>query len=110
MSLCVYVCVYVILIQSTSKKPHVSDLSKLDALLHKTQQGPSDTKVTRFDIRRFIISLSCASNVAQSPIKPKKQDNKKSSGGGGWRQRGRGVGQNLKKVGENRQYRGVFIK
>ena len=35
---CVSVCV--ISNQSTSKKPHyVSDLSKLDALLHKTQQG-----------------------------------------------------------------------
>ena len=107
MSVCV--CVYVILIQSTSKKPHVSDLSKLDALLHKIQQGPSDTKITRLDICRSII-LSGASNVTQSPIKPKKQDNKKSSGGGGWRQRGKGVGKNLKKEGESRQYRGVFIK
>ena len=38
--LCVFVCVCVreISNQSTSKKPHyVSDLSKLDALLHKTQ-------------------------------------------------------------------------
>ena len=35
----VYLCVYVCVIsnQSTSKKPHyVLDLSKLDALLHKT--------------------------------------------------------------------------
>ena len=29
--LCVCVCVFVISNQSTSKKPHVSDLSKLDA-------------------------------------------------------------------------------
>ena len=29
-----------------------------------------------------------------------------SSGGGGSRQQGRGVGQNLKKKGEGRQYRG----
>ena len=29
-------------------------------------------------------------NVAQSPIQTKKQDNKKSSGGGGWTWRGKG--------------------
>ena len=40
---CVYVCV--ILSQSTSKKTHMSDLSKLDALLHKRHyEGPSGTK------------------------------------------------------------------
>ena len=31
MFVCVCVCVFVISNQSTSKKPHVSDLSKLDA-------------------------------------------------------------------------------
>ena len=34
--LCVCVCVYVISNQSTSKKSQVPDLSKLEALLHKT--------------------------------------------------------------------------
>ena len=44
-ALCAFVCVCVISNQSTSKKPHfVSDLSKLDALLH-TKQGPSGTRV-----------------------------------------------------------------
>ena len=35
---CACVCVYVCVIsnESTSKKPYVLDLSKLDALLHKT--------------------------------------------------------------------------
>ena len=35
---CVRVCVCVCVIsnESTSKKPHVSDFNKLDALLHKT--------------------------------------------------------------------------
>ena len=66
--LCVYVCL--ISNQSTSKKPHVSDLSKLDAL-YKSQLGPSGIKVIRFDMYRCII-LSGTSNVAQSPILPKK--------------------------------------
>ena len=92
--LCVCVCVCIISNQSASKKPHVSDLSKLDAMLH-TQQFPSrttsGTKVPRFDIRRSII-ISCTSKVVRSPIQPKKQDNKKSSGGGGWMRQGRGRG------------------
>ena len=37
MCVCVCVCVCLILNQSTSKKPHVSDLSKLDTLLHETR-------------------------------------------------------------------------
>ena len=54
--LCVFVCV--ISNRSTCKKPpYVSDLSKLDALLH-TQQGPSGTKVPRLDMCRSAISLS----------------------------------------------------
>ena len=45
---CVCVCVYVCVIsnQSTSRKPHyVSDLSKLDVLLHKTHQASSGTRL-----------------------------------------------------------------
>ena len=52
------VCVCVILNQNTSKNPHVSDLSKRDALLHKTQQGLFGTKAPRFNVCRSIISLS----------------------------------------------------
>ena len=90
--LCVCVCVCIISNQSASKKPHVSDLSKLDAMLH-TQQFPSrttsGTKVPRFDIRRSII-ISCTSKVVFS------QRNKTTKravgvevgcdreGGGGW--------------------------
>ena len=44
--------------QSTSKKSHVSDLSKLDPLLCKTHQGPSGTEVPTFDMCGSIISLS----------------------------------------------------
>ena len=75
------ICVYVISNQSTRKKPHVSDLGKLDTLLHKKEQGPSGTKISRFGICRSIL-LSSASNVAESLIQPKKQDNEKSSGDG----------------------------
>ena len=50
--LCVFVCVCVISNQSTSKKPHLSGLSKLDALLHKTH-----IKVFRLDIPTSMISL-----------------------------------------------------
>ena len=39
-------------------EPHVPGLSKLDALLHETHQGPSGTKVPRLDMCRSIISLS----------------------------------------------------
>ena len=89
---CVFVCVcvYLCLIsnQSTSKKPHVLDHSKLDALLYKSQLGPSGIKVIRFDICGCII-LSDASNVAQSPNQPKKQNNKKYSRVGGWMRLGR---------------------
>ena len=47
-------CVCVISNQSTSKKPHcVSDLGKLDALLHITH-----INVLRLDMSRSIISLS----------------------------------------------------
>ena len=35
-AVCFYVYVFVISNKSTSKKPHVSDLGKLDTLLHKT--------------------------------------------------------------------------
>ena len=54
----VCLCVCVILNQNTSKNPHVSDLSKRDALLHKTQQGLFGTKAPRFNVCRSIISLS----------------------------------------------------
>ena len=53
-SVCVSVCVCVRSNQITSKKPHyVSNLSKLDALLHKTY-----IKVLRFDMCTSMISLS----------------------------------------------------
>ena len=47
------VCVSVISNQSTSKKPHVPDLSKLDALLHATH-----IKVLRCNMCTSMISLS----------------------------------------------------
>ena len=49
-----FMCLWVILNQSTSKKPnHVSDLSKLDASLHKTR-----IKVLRLHLCTSMISLS----------------------------------------------------
>ena len=45
--------------QSTSKKPHyVSDTSKRGALLHKTHQCSSGTKVPKLDLCKSILSLS----------------------------------------------------
>ena len=57
---CVFVCVVcAISNQSTSKNPSdVSDLSRLDTLLLKTQQGPSGTKVPKLDMCWSIISLN----------------------------------------------------
>ena len=83
--------------QSTSKKTHVSDLSKPDALMDKTQQSPSGTMVPRLGICRSIIPLSKITHVAQSLIQPKKQGNKNKGRGGGCGRRK--VGQNLKKGG-----------
>ena len=54
-AVCVFLCV---ISQSTSKKPYVSDCSKLDTLLHKTHQGPFVTKVLRLHMCRSIISSS----------------------------------------------------
>ena len=36
----------------------MSELSKLVTVLHKTHQGPSDTKAPRLDICRSMLSLS----------------------------------------------------
>ena len=44
-------------IQVPVKKHTVPDLSKLGALLHKTHQGPSGTKVPRLDMCRSILSF-----------------------------------------------------
>ena len=56
---CNFVCdMCVILNQSTTRKRYVSDLNKLDALLHKTKQARFGTKVPRLDIYRSIVSLS----------------------------------------------------
>ena len=89
--LCVFVCVSVCVIsnRSASKKPPVSQLSKLDALLH-TQQSPSDIKVRRVDMCRSVISLSKITHQMWHDH-PFTQGNKKSSGGGGWRRNGKAV-------------------
>ena len=44
-------------------------------------------KGAKIDMCRKIIH---GTNVAQSPVQTKKQGNKKSSGGGGWTQQGKG--------------------
>ena len=84
-ALCVFVCVFVCVIsnQSTSKKLHyVSDLSKLDILLHKIHKFP------RLDMCRSIISLSKVTHQMWHNHLPFSQ--RKSSGGGGQRQQGKG--------------------
>ena len=56
---CLFVCLFVCDIKSEyHKKTHVSDLSKFDALLHKTRQTPSGTKVPRPGMCISIISLN----------------------------------------------------
>ena len=63
--LCLRVCV--ISNQTTSKKPHyVSDLSKVDILLHK--QGPSVTKVPRLDMCKSTTSLSKITHIKCAAI------------------------------------------
>ena len=48
--LCVYVrCVFVISNKSTSKTPHVSGLSKVDTLLHKTHSNV--VMILKFKVR-----------------------------------------------------------
>ena len=62
-SLCVRVCMYVILqirVPATNKKntqQYVLDLSKLGKYLKYTHQGPSGTKVAGLDMCRSIIPL-----------------------------------------------------
>ena len=51
--------------------------------------------VLRYQGIHNIIKRNNTSNVARSPIQSKKQDIKNRSGGEGWRQQERGVGQNL---------------
>ena len=98
--LCIYVCV--ISNQITTKKRHVSDLSKLDTLLHKTKESRTGTKVPRLDIYRSIKPLS---EITQQmwhnhpPIPSKKQDIKNIIGGVGSGQGAGEVGQNFKKLG-----------
>ena len=56
--LCLYLYVGVLSqIKVLTKNYIVSGFSKLDALLHKTQQSPSGTKVPRLNMSRSIISL-----------------------------------------------------
>ena len=77
--LCVFVCLFVCDInQSTTKKPHyVSDLSKLDALLHTSR---SCTKVQRLDMCRSILLSKIASQMWRDH--PFSQRDRKSSGSG----------------------------
>ena len=90
--LCIYVCV--ISNQSTSKKTHLSDLSKLDILLHNKQCKVALVltyqRSTFIDPQNMIKSNNTLSAV-QSPIQPKKKDIKSSRGGEGWKQHERGV-------------------
>ena len=99
---CVFVCVCVISNQSTSKKPHyVIDLSKLDALLQKTHQGPSVTKVPRLDMCRSIMSLS---NIAHQmwhnhPFSQRNKTTERAVGLGVWMRQGKGIWTKFEKVG-----------
>ena len=77
-ALCVFVFVCVISNQSTSKKPHyLADLSKLDALLHKTH-------IKFLLVLRYqgLICVDPYYYVAWSHNQPKKQNYRKDSGSG----------------------------
>ena len=87
--ICVYVCVFVCDIKSKyhqKNKKNVSGLSKIDALLHKTHQIPPGSEVPRLNMcRSIIVSKIIHQMSCNHPFSQKKQDNKKSSGGGSWR-------------------------
>ena len=77
----VCLCMRVISNQCTGKKLHfLSDLSKLDTLLHKTHS--KGLLVLWYQGSKFVCNIKCnnTSNMAQSPIQPKKQGNKENSG------------------------------
>ena len=65
MCVCVFMCVCVIANQSTSKEPHVSDLSECVLLLYKAhiKVGPCGTKVPRLDMCRFILLSKIAHQI-----------------------------------------------
>ena len=67
----------------------MSELSKLDALLHKTC-----IKVLRLDMCTSMISLSKIAHQMwrDHPFSRIKKDNRMSSGVGGWRRQGREIG------------------
>ena len=106
-------CVCVCDIKYIWPRLYMLDLSKLDALLHKTHIKV--LLVLKLDMCRLILSLNNTSNVVWSLIQLKKHDNRKNSGGGGWSWQGSwgagGAGgpDNIRKRGD-RQYREVFIK
>ena len=80
----------------------MSDLSTLDALLHKKKESRTGTKAPRLDIYRSVKSLS---EITQQiwynhpPIHSKKQDIENIIGGVGLGQGAGEVGQNFKKLG-----------
>ena len=86
--MCVFVCVClfvcVISNQSTSKKTHVSDFSKLDALLYKTR-----IKILKLDM---CTSMTSVSKIAHQI----------------WRDHH--TAKDVDNIGGRRQYKGVFIK
>ena len=91
----VYLCVCVCEIsnQSTSKKPHyVSDLSKLDALLHKRTLR-SGTKIARLNIgRSIILSSKTAHQMWHDHLSAKETRQQKEQWGWGLEATGKGKG------------------
>ena len=97
---CVLVFVRVISNQSTSKNPIMCQKSVVLTPCCTKYTARSflylDTKASNVYIHN-IIKLCNTSNVVQSPIKLKKQDNRKSSVNAVWRRQGRGVNKISKK-------------
>ena len=112
----VCICVCYIKSEYQQKTHYVSDLSTLGALLHKI--CIKVLLVLRYQgsgyVDRSTISLSKVAHQmwARSPIQPKKQDSRKSSRGGSYRQQERRAGGWVDKIWRRgcRQYMGVFIK
>ena len=116
--LCVCVCVCVCVwyqIKAPVKNRNVSDLSKLDGLLHKTH-------IKVLLVLKFKGS-TCVDpcyhwiahqlwNVAWSSVQPKKQDYRKSSRSGGWKWKGIRGGGGVDKLEKGRvgNIGRVFIK
>ena len=93
--ICSVLCVWCNIRVLVKNLHYVSDLSELDALLHKTQ-GSSGTVVPKLNMRRSIILLNRITHQIWHD-QPLNQRNKATKKQWGWRLGVRYIEQNLKK-------------